>query len=93
MSSNTRSPASSDARLDVVLYTRQGCHLCEQAEQVLADHGISPRLQDIDADAALQERFGMTIPVVEIDSRIRFRGAVSPVLLRRLLHQLGSSGS
>lgn len=83
----------SAAPWDVVLYTRAGCHLCEQAQHVLAQHGIAPRLQDIDADATLQERFGTTIPVVEINGRVRFRGAVSPVLLRRLLRHLASEGN
>ena len=69
----------------VVLYTRQGCHLCDEALTVLARHGLSPRVVDIDADAALRERYNECVPVVEIDGRERFRGRVNEVLLERLL--------
>jgi glutaredoxin len=69
----------------VVLYTRQGCHLCDDAEQLLVKYGLRPRLVDIDLDAALRERFDTCVPVVEIDNRIRFRGRIDEVLLRRLL--------
>jgi glutaredoxin len=71
----------------VVLYTRRGCHLCEQAHELLAAHGISPTLVDIDAHADLRARFDTIVPVVEIDGRIRFRGRIEPVLLRRILRQ------
>lgn len=69
----------------VILYTRQGCHLCEDAHALLTRHGLQPELVDIDADPELRERFTTCVPVVEIDGRIRFRGQVSEPLLRRLL--------
>ena len=69
----------------VVLYTRAGCHLCDDAEQLLRRHGLAPRLVDIDADAALRERFTTCVPVVEIDGRVRFRGRVNVILLKRVL--------
>jgi glutaredoxin len=69
----------------VVLYTRAGCHLCEEAEQMLAEHGLRPTIVDIDASLALRERFDTCVPVVEIDGKIRFRGRVNAVLLRRIL--------
>jgi glutaredoxin len=69
----------------VVLYTREGCHLCDDARQELERHGIAPQCIDIDADSSLRERFDTCVPVVEIDGRIRFRGRVEPVLLRRIL--------
>lgn len=71
--------------VDVVLYTRVGCHLCDDAQGLLEMHGLTPRLVDIDADGALRERYNDCVPVVEIDGKVRFRGRVDPVLLRRLL--------
>jgi len=68
-----------------VLYTRQGCHLCDDALAVLRQHGIEPQLVDVDADETLRERFNECVPVVEIDGKIRFRGRIDPVLLRRLI--------
>lgn len=72
---------------DVVLYTRGGCHLCEDARQALIEHGLTPVLIDIDSDPTLVERFSTCVPVVEIDGKIRFRGRVEPVLLRRIIRR------
>jgi glutaredoxin len=72
----------------VVLYTRPGCHLCDLARETLAKYANSlpPPIEiDIDADPALRSRFSTCIPVVEIDGKIRFRGWVNEVLLRRLI--------
>jgi glutaredoxin len=71
--------------LKVVLYTREGCHLCEEAQEVLSEFGISPMLVDIDHDPELRARFDNCVPVVEIDGQIRFRGRVEPTLLRRII--------
>jgi glutaredoxin len=70
---------------NVVLYTRTGCHLCDDAEQLLLQYGVVPTLVDIDTDAELKSRFDTCVPVVEIDGRVRFRGRVEPMLLRRIL--------
>jgi glutaredoxin len=75
--------ANSSSR--IVLYTRAGCHLCDEAYQLLKQHGLEPELVDIDVDAALRTRFDTCVPVVEIDGKIRFRGRVDPMLLRRLI--------
>jgi len=69
----------------VVLYTREGCHLCDDARQVLERHGLTPTSVDIDADPDLRARYNECLPVVMIDGRERFRGRINEVLLRRLL--------
>lgn len=76
----------------VVLYTRVGCHLCDDARRVLVEHGLAPTSVDIDADPGLRKRFDTCVPVVEIDGRIRFRGRVEPLLLRRLLTHFARFG-
>lgn len=70
---------------EVRLFTRQGCHLCDQAAQVLRQQGLQFESVDIDADPALQARYTECVPVVVIDGKERFRGRVDPLLLRRLL--------
>jgi glutaredoxin len=70
---------------DVILYSRQGCHLCEEAKQLLERYGLEPLLIDIDAHPELAERYNECVPVVVIDGRERFRGRVNEVLLRRVL--------
>jgi glutaredoxin len=73
----------------VVLYTRQGCCLCDRAAALLARHGLQPELVDIDANSELREQFTNCVPVVQIDGKIRFRGRVNEVLLKRLLDHRG----
>jgi len=69
----------------VVLYTRVGCHLCDDALALLQRYRLAPRLVDIDSDPALRDRYNECVPVVEIDGRERFRGRINEILLSRLL--------
>lgn len=71
--------------LQALLYTRAGCHLCDDARQLLERYGFEVQSVNIDEDPQLQERFDTCVPVVVIDGKERFRGKVSEVLLRRLL--------
>jgi glutaredoxin len=76
--------------LHVVLYTRRGCHLCEAAWALLsrerARHDFGLTAVDVDTVPDLAARYGESVPVVVVNGRVRFRGVVNPVLLRRLLH-------
>ncbi len=71
--------------MQVVLYTRVGCHLCEDAKALLLRHGLAPQEIDIDGDVDLRRQYNECVPVVVIDGRVRFRGRVDELLLRRLL--------
>ena len=57
----------------VIMYGRPGCHLCEQAVEVIAK--VCAALGEewaeisIDDDAALQEEYGEEIPVTLVDGR------------------------
>jgi glutaredoxin len=69
----------------VLLFTRAGCHLCEEVEELLVRHGLAPLKIDVDADPQLREKYDTCVPVVVIDGKERFRGRVNEVLLKRLL--------
>jgi glutaredoxin len=69
----------------VLVYTRAGCHLCDEACEILERHGLHPNKVDIDQDPQLQQQYTDCVPVVSIDGKIRFRGRVNEVLLKRLL--------
>ncbi|MGH3100875.1 MAG: glutaredoxin family protein, partial [Thermoleophilia bacterium] len=60
----------------VTLYTRTGCHLCEEAERVLRQEqpaaGFRLELVDIDHDPALANRYGVRVPVVAVDGEDLF---------------------
>lgn len=71
--------------METILYTRRGCHLCDDADKLLRRHGLNPQAIDIDADPVLRERFDTCVPVVVINGKERFRGVVNEVFLRRLL--------
>ena len=50
----------------LTLYVKPGCHLCEEAREVLAMTGLYPQVieRDISRDSALQDAYGMRIPVL-----------------------------
>lgn len=77
---------------NVILYSRAGCHLCDDAAVLLARHGLRFERVDIDQDPQLQARYDQCVPVVLIDGRERFRGRVDELLLRRLLAARAASG-
>jgi glutaredoxin len=68
-----------DARLaasgprEVTLYTRPGCHLCEEAKvammPLLNEFGATLREVNIDEDAVLRERYGWDVPVIFLGAR------------------------
>jgi glutaredoxin len=73
----------------VVMYTRRGCNLCDEAWDRLQKeqrrHGFALSATDVDTDPELTARHGMHVPVVEINGKVRFRGRINEVLWRRLI--------
>lgn len=62
---------------EVVVYSREGCHLCDVVKETLArlkDHAdFQWAVIDIDADPQLQQRYNDEVPVVFIDGRKAFK--------------------
>ena len=58
---------------DVILYRRDGCHLCDDArvviEAVCAETGEAYDEVDITTDAALMEQYAEQIPVTLVDGK------------------------
>ncbi|OOE59663.1 glutaredoxin family protein [Salinivibrio kushneri] len=54
--------------MTLVLFSTEGCHLCEQAWALYQSLGYQTPLnsQDIAFDDTLFERYGVTIPVIAI---------------------------
>ena len=79
---------------ELILYTRDGCHLCDEARAIvqglLEDRAARGRRtaaireRDITTNADWERAYFATIPVVEIDGR-RLELATSPAKLRRFL--------
>lgn len=74
---------------EATLYTRDGCHLCEQAHELLLRYKIPVTTVNIDSDPALKARYNDCVPVIWIDGRERFRGHVDGRLLQRILRAAG----
>ena len=53
------------------MYTRAGCHLCDDALEIVAAacaaSGSEYSLVDVDTDPTLRERYGEQVPVVTVD--------------------------
>jgi glutaredoxin len=75
--------------LDVTLYTRPGCHLCDEAKEQIAPllrrAGARLREVNIDADDVLRERYDIDVPVLLLGAR---KVAKHRVDLRQFQRQL-----
>jgi glutaredoxin len=76
---------------DVTLYTREGCHLCDEAKAVitplLPEFGAKLREVDIDDDSVLRDRYTDDVPVIFVGSQFFAKYRLDPALLRRKLEQ------
>lgn len=57
-----------DMKPDLILYSTSACHLCEEAERLLApwvSAGLRIRVDDISDSDTLFARYGLTIPVLK----------------------------
>jgi 4a-hydroxytetrahydrobiopterin dehydratase len=67
--------------VDVTLYTRRNCPLCEEAKSAMACCDADVRITeiDIDDDPDLRRRYTDDVPVILIDGAEVFRHRVDPV--------------
>lgn len=75
--------------LSVVVYTRQGCHLCDDlwaaVSKLQAKYRFKLSAVDVDADPELVAKFNTCVPVVEVNGKVRLRGRWNAVLFQRIL--------
>ena len=75
--------------ISVTIYSRPGCHLCDDMKAVVARvaRSLPLRLEDIDisADPALEASYGHDIPVLMIGGKKAAKYRVTDDQLRRLL--------
>ncbi len=75
--------------MKVTLYTRRGCHLCDEAKQVIESvrqrHAFDYEECDIDSDPQMQRLYNEDVPVISIDGRKAFKYRVTAAeLLKKL---------
>lgn len=53
--------------MKVTLYTREACHLCDDAKRVLREARVAFEEIDVDSDPGLRSLYGGDVPVLAID--------------------------
>ena len=84
-----RGPKLDASHLTFTVYSREGCDCCVTALVLLGQyqksHGFAIEIVDVDADPQFAEKYGLSVPVVFLNGKERFKGKVNPALLDRLL--------
>ncbi|HXU37416.1 MAG TPA: glutaredoxin family protein [Blastocatellia bacterium] len=77
---------------EVTIYTRPGCHLCEEAKAAINASGCEGEFilkeVNIDDDPLLREQYGYDIPVIFINGVKAFKHRVDPREFKRKLRRL-----
>ncbi|HEY7817691.1 MAG TPA: glutaredoxin family protein [Vicinamibacteria bacterium] len=77
--------------VEIELFTRPGCHLCEEMKAALVDAacGLEIRLREIDIseDPDLEARYGNDIPVLFVNGSKAFEHRATVEELRKRLRQ------
>jgi glutaredoxin len=76
-------------RRHVIIYSRPGCHLCDEAKLVIKNSGCSDKFTleevNIESDEELLRKYKYDIPVVMIDGAEAFRHRVNGDQFIRLI--------
>lgn len=69
----------------VRLFVTPGCEVCRRANEALLAEGVTFETIDLSLEPDRRPAGAACAPAVEIDGRIRFKGELNRVLLRRIL--------
>ena len=77
------------APIALTLYTRPGCHLCDEMKEIACplarELGYTITEVDISDDADLEARYGTEIPVLMVNGRKAFKYRLTGSELRKKL--------
>ena len=82
----------------LTLYSRPGCHLCDEMKIVVqrvaqsASKPVTIEVVDISTDATLEARYGLEIPVLLLDGRRVAKYRVTEQALTRILDRARTDG-
>ena len=78
--------------VNVTLYTRENCSLCEKAKAAIRASGIAVVLAevDIDGDPLLHDLYDVHVPVIFVEGKEAFRHFVHPEEFAAYVEDLGS---
>jgi glutaredoxin len=73
----------------VTIYTKPGCHLCDEAIEVMRSAGCEENYtleeMNIETDAELLERYQYDVPVITVDGVEAFRHRLTAAAFRALI--------
>ena len=76
----------------VIIYTRPGCHLCDEAKAAINASGCRGEFSleeiNVDDDEGLRGRYGYDVPVIFINGVKVFKHRVDPREFKRKLRRL-----
>ena len=71
------------------IYSREGCHLCEvmldDLLELVGGHDVQVRVVDVDDDEETRRRYGLRIPVLEVDGEEICSARLVPERVRSFL--------
>ena len=82
-----------DHATKVIVYRKEGCHLCEKVisaiERICVEKPLDVVSRDITTDPHLFERFKDIIPAIEVDGKVRLAGSAlaNPQTLETVLRR------
>lgn len=83
---------SKQTKFEVTFYTKAGCHLCDDARELLEDlaEHIDYTLTEIDirSDMALFELYRYRIPVIIINQEMLLEAPIKPQALAQAFQQV-----
>ena len=82
-------------RAVVKLYTRPGCHLCDEAKREMEAAGCRDLYEleeiDVDSDPELRRRYGWDVPVVTVNGALAFKHRLTRDAFRDKLRRASES--
>ena len=84
------------SKVQVVIYSRPGCHLCDEAKAAILSAGCSDQFVleevNIESDEELLRKYQYDIPVIAIDGVETFIHRVHPNEFATRIKQISESG-
>ncbi|MBS2970555.1 glutaredoxin family protein [Metabacillus sp. KIGAM252] len=77
--------------INLTVYSRENCHLCKEAiqlvEELSREMDLTFKIVDIHCDDALVEKYGLMIPVIEYAGKELAYGRVKKDFLSKRIHE------
>jgi glutaredoxin len=82
------------AKAHVIVYSKPGCHLCEEAKAAITASGCSDKFElteiNIEGDSSLLERYQYDIPVISINGVDTFKHRLNPAEFREVIERIST---